>query len=111
MLLGVIAIAAGVKKSLGHVGERLDLSAALALALGVMVYVVGDVVFRKVLALGPVRFRSAAGALALGTVALGLLVSAAVQLVALIALECLALLVESRAADGAARPPSATAAS
>ena len=85
MLVGVIVIAAGVKKSIGHVGDPLDLGPALALAGGVALYLAGDVAFRRVLGIRPVGHRAAAAALALATLPLGVWVAAGVQLVGLVA--------------------------
>ena len=47
MLLGVVAIAAGVKLSLAHLAEPSELAAALLLGCGVAAYVVGDLAFRR----------------------------------------------------------------
>ncbi len=96
MLVGVIVISAGVKKSLGHVFEALPLAAALAVAGGVVLYLVGDVVFRRVLGIRPVRYRLVAAVVALLTTALGVWVAAAAELVALLAVLALALGAESR---------------
>jgi len=98
MLLGVIAIAAGVKKSLGHIHEELITGAALALAGGVALYLFGDVIFRFVLRLSPIRYRAAAAALGLGTIPLGVYVNGATQLIALVAVLAALLVVEARTA-------------
>jgi low temperature requirement protein LtrA len=47
MLLGVVAIAAGVELSLSHITEPPELAAALLLGCGVAAYVVGDLAFRR----------------------------------------------------------------
>jgi low temperature requirement protein LtrA len=96
MLLGVIAIAAGVKKSLGHIHEELITGAALALAGGVALYLFGDVIFRFVLRLSPIRYRAAAVVLGLVTIPLGVYVNGAAQLIALIAVLAAMLAVETR---------------
>jgi low temperature requirement protein LtrA len=98
MLLGVIAIAAGVKKSLGHIHEELITGAALALAGGVALYLFGDVIFRFVLRLSPIRYRAAAAMLGLATIPLGLYVNGATQLIALVAVLAALLVVEARTA-------------
>jgi low temperature requirement protein LtrA len=97
MLLGVIALAAGVKKSLGHIHEELDGAAALVLSGGVALYLLGDVVFRRVLRLRPIRYRAVAGLVALAAIALGVYVNGAAQFVVLIAVVAGALLLEARA--------------
>jgi low temperature requirement protein LtrA len=109
MLLGVIVIAAGVKRSIGHVTDRLEPGPALALAGGVAIYLAGDVAFRRVLGIRPVRYRAAAAVAALGTVVLGLRLAAAVQLVALIVVLVAMLGAERRwRRAGVPRPPTAT---
>jgi low temperature requirement protein LtrA len=96
MLLGVIAIAAGVKKALGHVQEELITGAALALAGGVALYLFGDVLFRYVLRLSPIRSRAAAVLLALATIPLGVYINGAAQLIALVVIIVAVLVVEAR---------------
>jgi low temperature requirement protein LtrA len=96
MLLGVIVIAAGVKRSIGHVAEQLGAGPALALAGGVAIYLAGDVAFRQTLEIRPVRYRAATAVLALGTALLGVWVGAGVQLVALVAVLVAALAAETR---------------
>lgn len=82
-LLGVVSIAAGIKKSLGDFTEPLETPAALALAVGVALYLVGQAAFHWALRLGPVRVRLAAAVAAVATVALGVQLSAAAELIAL----------------------------
>jgi low temperature requirement protein LtrA len=107
MLLGVIVIAAGVKKSIGHVGDPLGIGPALALAGGVASYLAGDVAFRRVLGIRPVGHRTAAALLALGTVPLGLWLAAGVQLLGLVAVLVATLAAERRwRRAGAATPRS-----
>jgi low temperature requirement protein LtrA len=106
MLVGVIVIAAGVKKSIGHVGEPLAAGPALALAGGVALYLAGDVAFRRVLGIRPVAQRAAAAALALATLLLGVWLTAGVQLVGLVAVLVAAIVAERRRRPaGVAGPP------
>ncbi|MFE2874604.1 low temperature requirement protein A [Streptomyces roseus] len=84
MLLGIAAFAAGVKKTIGHLGEHLHTGPAFALAGGVAVYLAGDLAFRAVLGIGPARFRLAALVLVLATVPVGTGVAGLWQLVALV---------------------------
>jgi low temperature requirement protein LtrA len=86
MLLGIVALAAGVKLSIGHVTERLELAPALTLAAGVALYLAGEAAFRRTLGIRPVAVRAVAAVAALATVALGVTTTAAVQLVALVAI-------------------------
>ena len=85
MLLGIIALAAGVKDSIGDVVHRLDPAPALTLGTGVALYLAGDVAFRRALRIHPVGYRAVAAVAALATIVLGIYTAAWVQLVALIA--------------------------
>ncbi|MFF4833689.1 low temperature requirement protein A [Streptomyces sp. NPDC001315] len=85
MLLGIAFLAAGVKKTLGHLTEHLHTGPALALAGGVALFLAGDVAFRAALRLYPVRFRATATPVALATALLGIHLSAATELLALVA--------------------------
>jgi low temperature requirement protein LtrA len=80
MLLGIIALAAGLKDAIGHAFDPLDLAHAWLLAGGVAVFLAGDILFRRTLGIGPARHRAPAAALALATVPVGLAASAVFQL-------------------------------
>jgi low temperature requirement protein LtrA len=80
LLFGVVLLAAGVKKAIEHATA----AAAWYLAGGVALYLVGDAVFRGVLALGRNGLRVAAALAALATVPLGLSTVVVVQLGALV---------------------------
>jgi low temperature requirement protein LtrA len=80
MLLGIIALAAGLKDAIGHAFDPLDLAHAWLLAGGVAVFLAGDILFRRTLGIGPARHRAIAAALALATVPVGLAASAVFQL-------------------------------
>jgi low temperature requirement protein LtrA len=82
ILLGIVVLAAGVKKSIGHAFEPLHLPVALALGGGVALFLLGDVLFRRALRIGRSGYRLGAAGLAALTVALGPVLAAA-QLVAL----------------------------
>jgi low temperature requirement protein LtrA len=84
MLLGIACLAAGVKKTLGHLTEQLHTGPALALAGGVALFLAGDVAFRAVLRLFPVSFRAAAVPVTLATALLGIRLSAVAELLALV---------------------------
>jgi low temperature requirement protein LtrA len=85
MLLGIIAMAAGLKDVVAHAFDPLDLAHALMLAGGTALFLAGDVLFRHTLRIGPGTLRAAAAALALATIPIGLAVSALAQLVVLVA--------------------------
>jgi low temperature requirement protein LtrA len=96
MLLGVIAMAAGLKDAIGHAFDPLDPAHALLLAGGTAAFLVGDVLFRRTLRLGPGRLRTTAAALALATLPLGLAAPALLQLAALVLVLAGSLLAEPR---------------
>ena len=83
MLLGVVFIAAGVSSAIGHAAEPLALGPSAALAGGVLLYLAGDVAFRRTLRIGSGAARAVAAVVALGSIPLGRS-SAALQLVALV---------------------------
>ncbi|MFC6079961.1 low temperature requirement protein A [Sphaerisporangium aureirubrum] len=83
MLLGIVAVAAGVKKALGHPLDHMHAGPALALSAGVTLYLLGDLLYRRVLGLPRRPLRTAAGVLALAAVPVGLLGSALAQLAVL----------------------------
>ncbi|MFD4935388.1 low temperature requirement protein A [Streptomyces virginiae] len=96
MLLGIAVFAAGVKKTIGHLGEHLHTGPAVALAGGVALYLAGDLAFRAALGIGPARYRAAALVLALATVPVGTSWTGAGQLVALACVLVGALAAEDR---------------
>jgi low temperature requirement protein LtrA len=104
ILLGVIIAAAGVERSIGRASQRLDLGSALLLGVGVGMYLAGDVAFRHVMGIRPIRYRAGAAVATSTTVLLGIAVAGGVQLAALVGLVLGALLAE------AWRPPSSGAA-
>jgi low temperature requirement protein LtrA len=105
MLLGIIALAAGLKDVIGHAFDPLDLAHALLLSGGAALFLAGDVLFRRTLAIGPGRLRAIAAALALATIPLGLTLSALTQLVALVVVLAGSLLAESRRPSPRGRQP------
>ncbi|MFG2292574.1 low temperature requirement protein A [Streptomyces sp. NPDC048603] len=97
VLIGIAVFAAGVKKTIGHLAEHLHAGPAVALAGGVALFLAGDILFRRVLGIGAVRYRAAALVLVLATVPAGMRVNGASQLVALVLVLVGALLAEGRA--------------
>ncbi|MFE7860929.1 low temperature requirement protein A [Streptomyces sp. NPDC057403] len=108
MLLGIAYLATGVKKTLGHLTEHLHAGPALALAGGVALFLAGDVAFRAVLRLYPVRFRAAAAPAALAAALIGVHASAVAELLALVAVLAVMLVVEARAARRTTAAPAVT---
>jgi low temperature requirement protein LtrA len=84
LLLGVIAVAAGLKSAIAHPFEAPELRQALELAGGTAAFLAGHALFRRRLAIGPATGRLAAAAGALATVPLALATSATLQLAALV---------------------------
>ncbi|WP_063763530.1 low temperature requirement protein A [Streptomyces sp. NRRL S-646] len=105
MLLGIAYLAAGVKKTLGHLTEHLHTGPALALAGGVALFLAGDVIFRAVLRLRPVGFRATAAPVALAATLIGVHVSAVAELLALVGVLVGMLAVEARWCSGKSSGP------
>ncbi|MCP2324837.1 low temperature requirement protein LtrA [Hamadaea flava] len=99
LLLGVIGLAAGVKKAIGHATDHISVAQALVLSGGVAVFLLGDALFRRILRIGTPWFRFFAGIGALLTVPLGLWLNAVAQLAALVVVVAALLLAERRAAQ------------
>ncbi len=92
MILGIVGFAAGVKSAIGHAFEPLPFYAALALGLGIGLYLVGDVLLRLSIGWGHAWVRSLAAVAAVATLPIGLAVSSVAQLVALLAVLLVAIL-------------------
>jgi low temperature requirement protein LtrA len=58
MFLGIVAVAAGTKKAVGHANGHLRVPDAALLGVGLAAFLAGDVVFRLVLRIPPVRYRA-----------------------------------------------------
>jgi low temperature requirement protein LtrA len=72
LLLGIVLVAAGIKKVVAHPDGGLTAAAALTLGGGVALYLFGDLAFRRVLRLGRPWYRLVCLAGALLTVPIGL---------------------------------------
>jgi low temperature requirement protein LtrA len=94
MLLGIVAIAAGLRNAVGHPGDPLTAGPAIALAGGVTLFLTGDVAFRRVLGIGRPRYRLLAAALAIAAWPLAVSVGAAAGIALLTAVVAGALAVE-----------------
>jgi low temperature requirement protein LtrA len=95
LVLGVVGVAAGLKKSIGHPYEPLGSWIGLELAVGVALFIASTAGFVAALGLGARRVRLVAAALALATIPLGAW-TAASQLAALTLIIGVALVVEAR---------------
>jgi low temperature requirement protein LtrA len=96
MLLGIAFLAAGVKKTLGHLTGHLGTGPALALAGGVALFLVGDAAFRTVLRLHPARFRLLAAPAALAATLLGTFLGGLPELLGLVGVLAAMLIIEER---------------
>jgi low temperature requirement protein LtrA len=111
ILLGVIAVAAGLEEGIAHAYDPAKLGIAIALGGGGACFLAGVIAFRLALGIRPAASRAVAAVLALATIPLGTEGSALLQLAALFAVvaACLAVEVralhERRAAGGIAQPP------
>jgi low temperature requirement protein LtrA len=81
LLAGIIVLAAGVKQAIEAPWDRGNLAEALAIAGGVVVYLIGDLVLRRTLRLGPWLPRCVAAVLVAATVGVGVSVSMIAQLI------------------------------
>jgi low temperature requirement protein LtrA len=77
MLLGVVVLAVGIKKTVGHAFEPLHWGEAIALAGGVAIYQLGHAGFLLRLGLGGSRHRVVAALVVLATIPLGHVVAVA----------------------------------
>ncbi|MFI9250232.1 low temperature requirement protein A [Streptomyces sp. NPDC053069] len=107
MLLGIAFLAAGIKKTLGHLTGHPQPGPALALAGGVALFLAGDVAFRRALRLRPVRHRAAGALLALATAAAGVRMPVYGELLLLVAVLAGMLAVEARSCITATPDPAA----
>ncbi|HEX5898469.1 MAG TPA: low temperature requirement protein A [Solirubrobacteraceae bacterium] len=98
LLLGIVLVAAGLKKATGHPYDALTLGQALTLGGGVALFLAADVWFRRVLSLGRSAHRALAALLALATIPVGSEIAAVAQLGALVVILAVAL-----AGEGVAR--------
>jgi low temperature requirement protein LtrA len=86
ILLGIIGIAATLRRAIGHASDQLPLEPALSLACGAALFLLGDVVMRRTLHIGRSRWRALAALLVLVTIPLGTEVAAVAQLAVLVVL-------------------------
>jgi low temperature requirement protein LtrA len=93
LLLGIVLVAAGLKKATAHPFDEASTAACVGLGGGVALFLVGDLLFRERLGIAGGRGRAVVAAASLVTIPLGL-VAAELQVAALVAL--LAALVVSR---------------
>jgi low temperature requirement protein LtrA len=96
MLLGIVAAAAGVKKTLGHLPEPLGWGAAALLGGGVAAYLLGEAMFRRMTRIGSAGNRLVAAVAALAAIGIGAWITAVAQLAALVVILALMLGYDAR---------------
>ena len=96
ILLGIIAIATGLKTATGHGLDPLPDSAAVALGGGAAVFLIGEALFRRTLSIGAVGTRTVAAVVALATIPIGIRIEATAQLAVLVGMFVVMLVVEAR---------------
>jgi low temperature requirement protein LtrA len=94
IILGIIAVAAGLEKAIEHPYDPSDGSSAVALAVGVAAFVACEVGFRWTFGLTRSQVRLVAAAVALATIPLGTKVCVLAQIGALTAMIVIALTAE-----------------
>ena len=99
VLLGIVALASGVKEAIVRTGSTLPAGSCVAMGSGVALFLAGSAAFRHALRIGPGRYRLAAAALALAASAVGVTLSVAAEMALLTLIVAAALVVESRAVD------------
>jgi low temperature requirement protein LtrA len=95
LLLGIVAMAAAQESVIAHPGDALELATGIALGGGAAVFLLGEAMFRRSLAIGPGAWRAVAAALALATIPLGR-AAAVLQLIGLVLVLAMALAAEAR---------------
>jgi len=95
MLLGIVAVAAGLHDAIAALGGPVSAFHAWTLAGGIALYLASDKIFRYMLAIGTSRFRSAAALLSLACAPLGWLIGGAAEIGALVGLLIVMLAAES----------------
>jgi low temperature requirement protein LtrA len=97
MLLGIVALASGVKQAIVNTGSTLPAGPCVAMGCGVALFLAGSAAFRHALRIGPGRYRLTAAVVALAASWVGVSLSVAAEMAVLIVIVAAALAVESRA--------------
>jgi low temperature requirement protein LtrA len=103
VLLGVVGLAAGLKKAVGEPYDPLDAWIASELAAGVALFLACDVGFRRTLGIPRGGARLAAAGVALATIPLGTELAAVAQVGALAAIVVVALVVVALVVESSGR--------
>ena len=96
MLLGIVALASGVKQAIVNPGSTLPAGPCVALGCGVGLFLAGSAAFRHALGIGAERYRLAAAGACLAVSAVGVTVSVAAEMALLTVIVAVSLAVERR---------------
>lgn len=98
LLLGIVAVAAGIEQAIAHTAAPSagSAAAAISLAAGTTALLAGDIAFRRLLRIGRARLRMAGAAAAAATVAAGLSAGLPAQLALLTAILAAVIVAEQR---------------
>jgi low temperature requirement protein LtrA len=103
MLLGVVAMASGVKQAIQDTGRTLPAGPCWALGCGVALFLAGSAAFRHALRIGVQRYRLGAAVVSLAAPAVGVTLSVAAEIALLTVIVAVAIALERRASSGRAR--------
>ncbi len=98
MLLGIVAVAAGLEEAIAHPYDALEVDAAAFLAGGAALFLLADVSFRRLLAIGTGGPRALTALVLLATIPLGTEASALALLVGVVTVFATGLATEARLA-------------
>jgi low temperature requirement protein LtrA len=96
LLLGVVALASGLKQAIVNTGRTLPAGPCVALGCGVALFLAGTAAFRHVLRIGALRYRLGAAVVALAASAVGVTVSVTAEIALLTLVIAAALVLEGR---------------
>jgi len=98
MLLGVVALASGLKQAIEDTGRTLPAGPCWALGCGVGLYLAGNAAFGHAMRIGTQRYRLAAAAVAVAASMVGVTLSVAAEIALLTVIVAAALALERKAA-------------
>ena len=100
MLLGIVALASGVKQAIVNTGSTLPAGPCVAMGCGVALFLAGSAAFRHALRIGAERYRLTAAVVSLAASWVGVTLSVAAEMAVLTLIVAAAITVERRAAVG-----------